>query len=592
MTSDQAIVFSIIGCAMVMFIWGRWRYDLVAVIALLAAIFTGVVPPGEAFHGLGHPAVITVAAVLVISRALQVSGVVNHLVRMLAPTRKNPALQITTTTTLTAALSAIMNNVGALALMLPVSIRNAYRAKRSPSLILMPLSFASLLGGLITLIGTPPNIVIASARQEFAGAPFKMFDFTYVGLVVAAAGLLYLTTIGWRLLPERLVGQDGADGLFHVEAYTTEARVSAGSPLIGKQVRQLEQLCENDITVMAIVRGNRRMLAPSGIEHLQENDILLLEGDPAVLEPLTDGVSLDPLGHKAWPARDLRSEDVRVVEAVLMPNAPIEGQSMRGVKLHDRYGINLLAIARQGQAPRTRLTRIKFKTGDVLLLQGERNTLYQSIRDLGCLVLADRGFAAPRRRRTIVPAGVFGAAIAAAALGLVSVPVAFVTAVALLVIIGTISLQEVYDSIEWPIIVLLAALIPIGHAMFTTGGTGLIASALTGFSTEVPIWAILALLVLSCMWLSDLIHNTPTAVLMAPVAATMAKTLDLPVDPFLMAVAIGSASPYLTPIGHQSNTLVMGPGGYRFSDYTRLGLPMELIILAVSVPMIMWVWMP
>jgi di/tricarboxylate transporter len=536
--------------------------------------------------------VITVGAVLVISRALQVSGVVNQLARLLAPTRKNTLRQIAATSGLAAVLSAFVNNVGALALMLPVSLRNAYRAGRSPSQVLMPLSFATLLGGLITLIGTPPNIVIATFREEYAGAPFRMFDFTPVGLAVAAMGLLYVTTVGWRLIPRHRRGEASAEELFHIEAYLTEARVPEKSVFAGVQVRKLEQLCENEVTVMTIVRGRRQLLAPAGVERVWQNDILVLEGDPAALEPLFAGAKLERTGQEDVPADRLRSEDVRLVEAVLMPNSPIERQSMRGLRMHDRYGINLLAVARQGEAPKTRLGNVRFKTGDVLLLQGERNTMQQALADLGCLPLADRGLRVAHRRTMLLPLGIFAAAVLAAAAGLVPLQIAFVTAVAGLIVTRTLSVRDVYEAIEWPVIVLLGALIPIGGALQATGGTALIAGAIVGLAGDLPTWSLLALLLVASMLLSDLIHNTPTAVLMAPIGAGVAQQLGLPVDPFLMAVAVGSASPYLTPIGHQSNTLVMGPGGYRFGDYARMGLPLDLLIVAVAVPMIMWVWLP
>jgi len=473
-----------------------------------------------------------------------------------------------------------------------VTIRNAYRAGRSPSLVLIPLSFATLLGGLVTLIGTPPNIIIASAREQAVGVPFKMFDFSPVGLVVASLGLLYLAFIGWRFIPRDRQGKAETMDLFRIKAYTTEAIVPDGSALIGTTVRDLEQSCENEVSVMAIYRGKRRLLAPASVERLWQDDILILEGDPSTLEPLLDGDKLEQTGRRDFKDEDLNSDEISVVEAVLMPNSPIEGRSMRGLRIHDRYGINLLAVARQEMAPRARLGSIRFQTGDVLLLQGESNTLQQALSAMSCLPLAGRGLRPPRRHGPYFPMAVFGFAVGAASVGLVPVHIAFVTAVAAMIVAGTLSLRDVYESIEWPVIILLGALIPIGQALETTGGTGLIAGGVVAVADELPIWAMLALLMLISMLLSDLIHNTPTAVLMAPIAISIAQILELPIDPFLMAVAVGSASPYLTPIGHQSNTLVMAPGGYRFSDYARVGAPLDLLILVTAVPMIMLVWMP
>ena len=592
MTVEQGIVFAVLAIAMALFVWGRWRYDVVAIVALLAVVYTGVVSPKEAFMGFGHPAVITVAAVLVISRALQACGIVDHIVRLLAPTRKSNVYQIAATSSLAALLSAFMNNVGALALMLPVVLRNAYRAGRSPSQVLMPLSFATLLGGLVTLIGTPPNIVIAAFREQSAGVPFNMFDFAPVGLVVAVAGIIYITVVGWRLVPQHRRGEADAKDIFQIEAYITEAVVPENSALVGQQVRKIEQLCENEATVMAIIRDRRRLLAPAGMERLWKNDILVLEGDPTALEPLFDGGNLKQMGDQEVRAEELHSDDIRLAEAVVMPNSPIEGRSMRGMRMHDRYGINLLAVARSGEAPRARLGNIQFKAGDVLLLQGERNTMQQALAALGCLPLADRGLKVARRRQILLPIGIFGAAIAAAASGMVPVQIALVTAAVALILTKTLSIREVYQSIEWPVILLLGALIPIGEALQATGGTALIAGAILSLAGQVPTWAMLALVMVASMLLSDLIHNTPTAVLMAPIGVSIAGGLGLSVDPFLMAVAVGSASPYLTPIGHQSNTLVMAPGGYHFGDYARMGLPLDFLIVMVAVPMIIWVWVP
>jgi di/tricarboxylate transporter len=591
MTLDQGTVFAIILGAMAMFVLNKIRYDVVGVVALLVAVLSGVVPAEHAFDGFGHAAVITVAAVLVISKSLQNSGLVDRLVHLLAKSQKSPELQVAAGSGMAAALSCVMNNVGALALMLPVTLRNAYKAGRSPSIFLIPLSFASLLGGLVTLIGTPPNIVISGFRETHTGKPFAMFDFAPVGLVVAVAGLVYLATIGWRLLPERVSVGDEDDSLFHVGRYTLESEVPKGSPLAGLRVRELEQKFEREVSVLALVRKGVRRLAPRAIEKIQEGDVMILQGDPALIQPLADGVRLSELGLKEAAESLVASDDVEIIEAVVLPNSPIEGKSMRQYRIHDRLGVNLLALARQGRQPTARLKNIRFKTGDVLLLQGETLAMSNALKTLGCLRLASRALGESEGTGNfMLPVAIFAGAIAAATFGLVSVPIAFVGAVVLLGLTSTISLGEVYESIEWPVIVLLGTLIPIGEALQHTGGTDLIAGALLGFATDAPRWMLVALLLAVSMWMSDFVHNTPTAILMAPVALSIADGLGQAPDAFLMAVAVGAASPYLTPIGHQSNTLVMGPGGYKFQDYARVGFPLQILILLVAVPMILLVW--
>ncbi len=589
MEFSQFSIFVLLGITIALFVWNRWRYDVVACLALLTAVYLGIVDSDRAFTGFSHPAVITVACVLVISKALQNSGLVEVLLRFLDGTRRTTTSQIAANCGVAGLLSAFMNNIGALALMLPVSIRDAKKAGRPVSRILMPLSFASLLGGLITLIGTPPNIIIATIRQESLGEPFRMFDFTPVGLAVAIAGLIYIVFVGWRLIPST-GEEDDPDDRFHIARYITEVKVTSGSSLIGSTVGDLEKICENEINVMAIIRHKRNRLAPSTAEKILEGDILTLQGASESLQPLYESPGLVQIGDDVISDAKLQSDDIRVIEVVVMPNSMMEGSPMRELKLHERYGINLLGVSRQGSTPMFRLGQVRFQVGDVLLLQGVDKTLELAVNTLGCMVLARKEHTFRIRRRTYLTPSVFGAAIFAAAMGLVTVPIAFATCCLVLVLLNAISLREAYGSIEWPVIILLGCLIPIGEALHSTGATELISHGIYSIALDAPLWFLVGLLVIVSMILSDLIHNSPTAVLMAPLAISIAEIMNISADPLLMAVAVGAASPYLTPIGHQSNTLVMGPGGYKFGDYWRMGLPLDGIIVLVSVPMIMWIW--
>lgn len=592
MTLDQLTVFSILAVIMALFIWDHWRYDVVAGMGLIAAVYSGIVPVDHAFDGFSHPAVITVACVLVISQALQSCGVVELFLKYLAYARGTLSSQIAANCGVTAFLSSFMNNIGALALMLPITLRDAHKAKRSASKLLMPLSFASLLGGLVTLVGTPPNIIIATFRANNVGEPYSMFDFTPVGLVVALAGLLYLILIGWRLLPGKQGdSDDDISEQFQIARYVSEVRVPAESPLVGTSVGELEKTCEHEVAVMAIIRRDRRRLAPPAIELIMEGDVLILEGHSESLQPLFENPGMLEAGAEEVDPDWLKSPEVRVIEAVVMPNSAIEGLSMRGIGIHKRFGVNLLAVAREGHAARTRLKHIKCKTGDVLLLQGETRALEELCSSLGCLAIKNRGLEINARRGVMLIPGTFALGIFVAAMGWVPVQIAFTSVVGALVLMKMVSLRVAYRSIEWPVIVLLGFLIPIGEALQTTGATEVIAQAIIDVSHGLPLWSMLALIMAVSMLLSDLVHNTPTAVLMAPIAFSLASGLNLPVDPFLMAVAIGAASPYLTPIGHQSNTLVMGPGGYAFKDYWKVGLLLDVVIISVAVPMILLVWM-
>lgn len=594
MTADQLTVFAILAVVMLLFVWDQWRFDVVAGMALMASVYTGIVPVEHAFEGFSHPAVITVACVLVISQALQTCGVVELFLKYLAYARGSATKQIAANCGVTAFLSAFMNNIGALALMLPITLRDAQKAKRPASKLLMPLSFASLLGGLVTLVGTPPNIIIATFRANNVGEPFGMFDFTPVGLVVALVGILYLVTIGWRLIPSKKSSphhEEGDSAQFPIARYITEVRVPAESPLVGTSVGALEHTCEHEVAVMVIIRNDRRRLAPPAIELIQAGDVLILEGHSESLQPLFENPGYLEAGAEAIDPDWLKSPEVRVIEAVVMPNSAIEGVSMRGIGMHRRFGVNLLAVAREGHAARTRLKLIRCKVGDVLLLQGETEALEQLCSTLGCLAIKNRGLEITPRRGVFLIPGAFAFGILAAAMGWVPVQISFASVVGFLVLFKMISLRTAYRSIEWPIIVLLGFLIPIGEALQSTGATEVIAQGIIALADDLPLWTMLALIMAVSMILSDLVHNTPTAVLMAPIALSLASGLNLSADPFLMAVAIGAASPYLTPIGHQSNTLVMGPGSYAFGDYWRVGLPLDIIIISVAVPMILWVWM-
>jgi len=589
MTTEQFIACLVLVVALVLFAWGRWRYDVVALMALLVVTLTGIVPYREAFLGFSHPAVVTVAAVFVISEALKNSGVVEVVGKYLHPVQRRPVLLVAALTALVALSSAFMNNVGALALFMPLALQICQRTGRPTSEVLMPLSFASLLGGLVTLIGTPPNVIIATYRQQFSGEPFGMFDFTPVGLGVALVGVIYIALLGWRLLPHNTSGGDSSK-LFEIDAYITETHLPEGNRLIGKALRDLERLGDGDVAILALVRGKRTLLAPGSFEHLKANDVLILEGHPNALKNLVDNSGLKMAGSQALSAEEFRSDRVGMFEVVVTPGSPIEGRSAYLLNLHERYGINLLAMSRQGEPIRKRISRTTFKAGDVLLLQGETRSMSETLAMLGCLPLAQRDIKLGQPRNVLPAVAIFGIAILLTALSLLPSHVAFTLAAVVLLVGKLLSLREAYDSIEGPIIVLLGAMIPVGQALEDTGTTGLIASLLVDLAGGLPNWGILALLVMVAMGLSDVINNAATAVIMAPIAAAVAVDLALPVDPFLMAVAVGSSCTFLTPIGHQSNTLVMGPGGYAFSDYWRMGLPLGILVVLTTVPLILIFW--
>jgi di/tricarboxylate transporter len=587
---EQIIVFALLTLILILFIWGKWRYDLVALFALLVVAITGLIPAADAFAGFGHPAVITVAAVLVVSRALFNSGMVDYIVRLLSRAGENPITQLTVLVVAVTICSGFMNNIGALAIFMPVAIRMARKNDLSPSLFLMPLAFGSLLGGLITQVGTPPNIIISIFREETAaGVPFRMFDFAPVGAGVALAGVIFIVLIGWRLIPRRK-GKLSREELFKIEEYITEVFVPEKSALTGKRLRDLEEATEGDIIVVGHIRDGQKYAAPSPYRTFKAGDILVVRANAGDLQEMLGATGLE-LEESHKKSEDiLSSDEITVMEATITRNSVMEGRTARTLNLRSRYGVNMLGLARQGSRLRGKPDSIKFRVGDVLLLQGPAEILQDVLPTLGLLPLVERGLRVGQPRRVILGIAIFAAALVLAALGLLPIQVAFTGAALVMVLAGFLALKEIYESVDWPVIILLGAMIPVSRAFETTGGAEMIAGSILSISGSVAPWVTLTLVLVGTMFLSDLVNNAAAAVLMAPIAIRIADGMGASADPFLMSVAVGASCAFLTPIGHQSNTLVMGPGGYKFGDYWRMGLPLEVIIVLVAVPLIMLVW--
>ncbi|MFO7626330.1 MAG: SLC13 family permease [Candidatus Fermentibacteraceae bacterium] len=585
--AEQIVVFAVIALSLYFFIKSSIRYDVTAVMALLVLVAAGVVNPDQAFSGFGHPAVVTVAAVLIISRGLLHSGIVDFFARNLMRLGKSLSLQVLVLTCLVTLFSGFMNNVGALALFLPVALRMARRSNRSPSLYLMPLAFGSLLGGMTTLIGTPPNIIISLYRVEELGRPFLMFDFLPVGLSAALAGVLLLALFGWRLMPRRATGRDENE-LFRIEEYISELKVLPGSRFIGRTLGELTSLGKWDILVLAMVRDGARIPAPRAHERVNENDILVVEADPELLGDFAKHGRLELAGKGG--SLSLGSERLSLYEVVVMPDSYIAGRTARSVDMRNRFGANLLGVARQGKKLTHRLGDIQFRGGDILLLQAVAEGIQDTFTSLGCLPLAVRDLRLGDKPRILPAVGIFAAAITIIAFDLLKVQIALVIAAVAMVLSGLVTLRKLYESIEWPVIVMLGALIPVGEALETTGGAESIAGLLLLLAGHIPPALTLVALMMMTILLTNIINNAAATVLMAPIAIGIAHGLGLSPDPFLMAVAVSASAAFMTPVGHQSNTLVMGPGGYRFGDYWKPGLPLTIVVLAASVPAILRFW--
>jgi len=587
MTLEQGALLALLALMFGFLIWGRVRYDLVAFAGLVLGVALGIVPRSAAFSGFGHPAVVIIALVLVVSRGLSRSGVIEMLARRVVSASRSVRSHIGIMAGISAALSTVMNNVAALALLMPLDIQTARRAKRSPALTLMPLSFASILGGMVTLLGTPPNIVIATFRSDALGAPFRMFDFAPVGSVVALAGVLFVALVGWRFIPKERSRHDTPQELEELKGYVAEAKVSDSSEAVGKPLKDLDPRAEeSDVHVLGLVRHGKRLPGTARQEVVQKNDLIVLEGSPEAMDRFAGAVGLD----YAEADQGMAAEAGMLMEVVVPDGARIAGRSAAEVRLLYRQGVRLLGISRKGQRIRDRVRKAQVRAGDILLLLGPEEQLPDVVEWLGCLPLAARGLEVTQRRKAWAAVGGFTAAIVVASLGWVGLPVALAAVVIFYVALRIVPLSQIYESVEWPVIVLLGSMIPIGSALESSGGTAMIANAIVGWTGGLPTVAVLVILMVVTMTLSDVLNNVATALIAAPIAVDIASRLGANPDAFLMGVAVAASCAFLTPIGHKNNTIIMGPGGYKFGDYWRMGLPLEILVLLVSVPMLLLVW--
>jgi di/tricarboxylate transporter len=613
MTSDQLVILTILLATAVMFLWGRWRHDMVAIGALLACLLAGLVSPGEAFAGFAHPAVVTVASVLVLSRGLQISGAASALTRAALPAHAGVALSMTALLGLGAILSSFMNNVGAMALLMPVAMKMAGRLNLAPGQVLMPLAFGTILGGMATLIGTPPNIIVSGFRAETGASSFAMFDFTPVGLTVTVVGVAFVALLGWRLVPARKkVGVEG----FESGAYITEARVPQDSKAAGMSLREIEAaIGEVDAQIIGMVHHEVRLTAPNPWRKVSADDILVIEAEA---ETLADALSIlgleleeavqptedseiaggrDDDGEDAGETDDqsgkeeaASSGEIELMELAVLPGSPLVGRSASDILLRTRYGLNLLALSREGHLSMKRLRTVSFKSGDLLLMQGPPEAISEFAADNGCVPLAERELYIPDRRKAWEAGTIMALAVACAALGLLPAAISFAAGVLASMALRTVPPRAVYQAIDWPVIVLLAGLIPVAGAMESTGTADLIARFILENVAQGHAVIALTLILIVTMFLSDLMNNAATAAVMCPISIGTATALGVNVDSFLMAVAIGASCAFLTPIGHQNNTLILGPGGFRFGDYWKLGAPLEVLVIAISIPLILVVW--
>lgn len=590
LTISQLAAVGIVVTMLACFVVDRWRYDLVAVSALLVAVVVGIVPAGEAFSGFSDPVVVVIASVLVVGRAIARSGLLDTAVQRLLRGIENPSWQIGILTATVALMSAFVKNVGTLGIFIPIAIQVARRSRQSPSIYLMPLAFGSLIGGTITQIGTSPNLIISSIRQDLGGARFGMFEYAWVGLPLTLLAVAFLT-FGWKLLPKDRRGRPSEEDAFDPGDYTIELTVPEGSPFAAKSVGELEDAVEGHLVVTSISRGGTRNRIPNRYWPLHVGDVVTVRADPKFVKRAVEGAGLK-LVHAAalqkTPADG--ADDLATTEAIVTSNSVTVGHTVRSLRLREAHNVNFLGVSRAGRWVETELRSLTFQIGDVLVLQGYEKSLTTAVADLGLLPLADRRLTLAHPGRGAVSLGVLAAAMLMIALDVVSIAVGFVAAAVVVVWLGQITLKDAYAAVDGPIIILLAALIPIAKSLEATGVTQIAGASLANVATVLPGYAAVGLMLAAAMIATPFLNNAAAALMLGPLAGYVAVSLGYNADPFLMAVALGCACDFLTPIGHQNNLLVMGPGGYRFSDYWRLGLPLSLLVLTVGTALIVYVW--
>lgn len=581
MTTDQILAFSLLGCTVAAFAWGRLPYDLVALTSLGIGLIVGIIPFKHAFEGFSDDVVVIIGAALVVSAAIARSGVVEAAMRPLLPKLKTTAMQVPVLSACCMGLSMVTKNVGALAVFMPVALQLCRRNKTPASAVLMPMAFSAMLGGIVTMVGTAPNILISKVRFDTIGKPFGLFSFTPVGLSVALAGLVFVS-FAWGLLPRGRRGASGMDAAFNLESYTAEANVPANSAIIGRTVADLEAMAEGDVQVAMVIRERFRRFPPRADSLVREDDLLLLRGEPSDLDRLVGRANLELAGSA--------SGEAQIVEGVITADSALVGRTVTQTQLHERYDMSVMAVSRSGKRIGQRLATVRLRAGDVIVLRSASPQMADTLGELRILPLAHRSITLGRNERSLWPALVLVVAMGLVAAHVLTVGVAFFLAAVTMLLLRTMTMHEAYETVEWHVLILLGALIPVTHALQDTGGTALLANLVLSVVQGLPgPWALCFILVVTLI-VTPFLHNAPTVLIMGPLAASVALKLGYNVDPFLMAVALGAGCDFLSPLGHQCNTLVMGPGGYRFTDYPRLGAPLSLIVVVVGLPMILWVW--
>ena len=595
LTKDQIVLTFTILILLGLFIWNKYRYDAISIAALVFLVAISSIPnlelniisKDDALDGFANPAVMTVALVLIISHGLKNAGLSALAGKILAGRQFTEIQFLLCLLAVAATLSSFINNIGAMAILLPLTVSVCQKMEWHPAKFLMPLAFACILGGMNTLIGTPPNIIISEYAYQETGTGFNFFDFSKVGLAITICGILFVAFIGNKLIFLRAIPSD--EPLINLKGYMFEVEVNEGSSSAGLTLYKFKEQAGEDIEIMGVISETGSVKKVQNNMRIKEGQILVIKSPPDEIGKILNlfDFSIPDELH------GIDEADLEEIEVLISPGSRLIGRKYDFFQKLAFEELNLLGLWRKGTKYRTRLTRETFKAGDVLLL-GVRDLddeeVKSKINHLGLMPIREREIEVISSRSRLLKGLVFFiSSILAVAFGVLSPTISFLLCVLCFARIKIID-SNFYRSVEWPIIVMLAAMIPIGMAMQSTGLSGLLASSISNLAPNLgQAWILIIILVIT-MAVSDIINNAATAVIMAPISYEIALNFGYDVNAFLMVVAIGASCAFLTPIGHQCNTVVMGPGNYKFTDYWRMGLPLEILIVAIAIPMILFVW--
>jgi di/tricarboxylate transporter len=588
-TPNNILVLVVVATAMVLFVTEKLRVDVTALCILTLLLLLQLISPGQALYGFASPATATVAAMFVLSAGLVRTGLVQWLARNIDRAAGKSELQLMVILCVViGALSAFIVNTATVAIFIPVAISLARSRNISPSRVLLPLSFASQFGGVCTLIGTSTNILVNAIVLTRGMKPFGLFEFSPLGLAMSFAGILYLVIVGRRMLPRR-EGEIQQVDKYRLSDYFAELQVREKSSFVDKTWQEIKKDVDGEIHLIKLVRDDKAMWRPSQVR-IREGDVLLVHGDVDKLISMKDEHGLDIQADLTMEDRKLSSDEVKLIEALVPPRSRLVGRTLRMVDFYRRYGSIVLGIQRRGKVLRDRLVDVRLDGGDTLLLQGDREDVSHLMRSSDMIVTNELTDLYLRKDRAIIALCLLILVVALAAFNIVPILIAALIGAVGMVLSGCLTIEEAYQAIDWKVVFLLGGILPLGLALEQTGTADwLVKVVLAPFSDYGPL-VLLGGLYLMTAVLTETMSNNAAAILLAPIALSMAASLEVNPRPFLIAITFAASTSFATPVGYQTNTMVYAPGGYRFIDFTRIGGPLNLIFLGVALLLIPRIW--